>query len=212
MNQYLTSILIAVCLSAPLLPGQEAPLREKLNFNREWKFQLGDPAKAESAVFDDAKWENIGLPHSFSMPYFAAGNAFYVGYGWYRKTFDLLDTPNGKCLFLDFEGAFQDAEIFLNGKKIGAHHGGYTGFEVEITKEAKPGRNVLAVRLNNLWNAQLAPRAGEHTFSGGLYRNVWLVAANPLHVTWYGTFVTTPKMSAESGTANFIYTRPTWTN
>ncbi|MEO6477603.1 glycoside hydrolase family 2 TIM barrel-domain containing protein [Luteolibacter sp.] len=203
MSLKFASILLTTILTSAFLHARDAaPIREKLNFNREWKFQLGDPAKAEAAAFDDTKWENIGLPHSFSMPYFAAGNAFYVGYGWYRKTFDLPDTSDGKCLFLDFEGAFQDAEIFLNGKKIGSHQGGYTGFEVEITKAAKPGRNVLAVRLNNLWNAQLAPRAGEHTFSGGLYRNVWLVAANPLHVTWYGTFVTTPKVSTESGTAN----------
>lgn len=184
------------------LCAQETPLRETQNFNREWKFQIGDHPGAEAVAFNDAKWEDIGLPHSFSMPYFAAGKAFYVGYGWYRKPFEVPAKWAGKRLFLDFEGAFQDAEIFLNGKKVGEHKGGYTGFEVEITGAAKMGANVLAVRLNNLWNGQLAPRAGEHTFSGGLYRNVWLVAVNPLHVAWYGTFVTTPKVSADSATVN----------
>jgi hypothetical protein len=173
-----------------------------LNFNREWRFQIGDVSGAEAVAFDDSKWEAIGLPHSFSMPYFAAGNAFYVGYGWYRRRFDMPERWAGKRLFLDFEGAFQDAEIFLNGKKVGAHKGGYTGFEIEITDAAKVGGNVLAVRLNNLWNPQLAPRAGEHAFSGGLYRNVWLVAKDPLHVAWYGTFVTTPKVTKESATVN----------
>ncbi|HEY0946907.1 MAG TPA: glycoside hydrolase family 2 TIM barrel-domain containing protein, partial [Opitutaceae bacterium] len=95
-----------------------------------------------------------------------------------------------------------DAEIFLNGKRVGAHQGGYTGFEVEITDAAVTGRNVVAVRLNNRWNPRLAPRAGEHQFSGGLYRNVWLVATDPLHVTWFGTSVTTPQVSADAGVVN----------
>ncbi len=176
--------------------------RETSNFNRAWKFQIGDHAGAEAVAFNDANWEAIGLPHSFSMPYFAAGNAFYVGYGWYRKHFDVPVAWVGKRLFLDFDGAFQDAEIFLNGKRVGTHQGGYTGFEIDITNVAKAGENVVAVRLNNLWNARLAPRAGEHVFSGGLYRNVWLVALNPLHVAWYGTFVTTPKVAAASANVN----------
>jgi len=132
-------------------------------------------------------------------PSFGAASAFPTGYGWYRKQLNIPSNWQGKRLFLDFEGAFQDAEIFLNGTKVGAHLGGYTGFEIEITDAAKPGANLLAVRLNNNWNPRLAPRAGEHQFNAGLYRNVWLVACNPLHVTWYGTFVTTPRVSASEG-------------
>ena len=181
----------------------DAPsLRETLNFNREWKFLIGDHPGAEATSFDDADWDNIGLPHSFSMPYFAATNSFYVGYGWYRKSFDVPADWHGKRLFLDFEGAFQEAEIFVNGQKVGFHQGGYTGFEVDITDAAATGRNLVAVRLNNNWNPRLAPRAGEHQFSGGIYRNVWLVAKDPLHVAWYGTFVTTPQVSATEGVVN----------
>jgi hypothetical protein len=203
MNPLLITAFFLVLAFTNLRAQEAAPSsRETVNFNREWKFQIGDQPGAEAVAFNDAKWENVGLPHSFSMPYFAAGNAFYVGYGWYRKRFELPEKWAGKRLFLDFEGAFQDAEIFLNGKKVGEHKGGYTGFEIDITGAAKVGGNVLAVRVNNLWNAQLAPRAGEHVFSGGIYRNVWLVAVNPLHVAWYGTFVTTPKVSAQSATVN----------
>ena len=64
------------------------------------------------------------------------------------------------------------------------------------------GDNVVAVRVNNLWNPRLAPRAGEHVFSGGIYRNVRLVVTAPLHVAWYGTFVTTPQVSEKSATVN----------
>ncbi|HEY8902155.1 MAG TPA: hypothetical protein VIM48_00520, partial [Chthoniobacterales bacterium] len=112
MKSLLKAALVAALAILPLHAQDTAPLREKLNFNREWKFQIGDRAGAEATSFNDAKWEDIGLPHSFSMPYFAAGNAFYVGYGWYRKHFDLPKKWVGKRLFLDFEGAFQDAEIY----------------------------------------------------------------------------------------------------
>lgn len=197
-------LLLALCLGLATrsVASEPASPRERQNFNREWKFQLGDHTGADTTAYDDAKWDSIGLPHSFSMPYFAAGNAFYVGYGWYRKHFELSPQQVGNRLALEFESAFQDAEIFLNGKKVGVHQGGYNGFEIDITGAAQAGDNVLAVRLNNLWNARLAPRAGEHHFSGGLYRNVWLVTTSPLHVAWYGTFVTTPELSAASGTVN----------
>jgi len=178
----------------------ESP-RQTINFNREWKFQLGDHAGAEAVNFADAQWEDIGLPHSFSMPYFASPK-FYTGYGWYRKHFDVPAGWSGKKLFLEFDGAFQDAEIFINGQRLAEHKGGYTGFSLEITDAVKLGDNVVAVRLNNLWNAQLAPRAGEHVFSGGIYRDVRLVVTEPLHLTWYGTFVTTPQVSVEAGTVN----------
>ncbi len=183
------------------ISGFSQPVRSKLNFNNGWKFKLGDYKGAEAITYDDAKWETIGLPHSFSIPYFMSSD-FYTGYGWYRKNFEIPAAYKEKRLFMEFEGAFQDAEIFVNGKKAGAHKGGYTGFNIDITKLTKTGSNVLAVRLNNMWNPCLAPRAGEHTFSGGIYRDVYLVVTNPVHVDWYGTFVTTPSVSVSQATVN----------
>lgn len=184
----------AVCHAAPAL-------RESINFNRDWKYQAGDHAGAETSDYDDKAWEVIGLPHSFSTPYFMSKD-FYSGYGWYRKSFDVPAGWKGKRVSLEFEAAFQDAEIFINGRKAGSHQGGYSGFPIDITGHVRPGRNTVAVRLNNRWQAGLAPRAGEHTFSGGIYRNVRMVITNPVHVTWYGTFVTTPQVSASSATVN----------
>jgi len=143
----------------------------------------------------------IGLPHSFGTPYFQ-GKDFYTGYGWYRKSIDVPAEWAGKRLFLEFDGAFQDAEVFVNGKAAGRHLGGYTGFCYEITALAKTGPNLVAVRLNNNWNPRLAPRAGDHIFLGGLYRDVWLTVTDPVHVTWYGTFVTTPTASKTAATVN----------
>jgi len=175
--------------------------RLHLNFNREWKFQLGDHPGAEATAYDDRSWDNIGLPHSFSEPYFLSSQ-FYTGYGWYRKHFTVPGDWSGKRISLDFDAAFQDAEVFVNGQRIGEHKGGYTGFTFDITAAVQPGNNVVAVRLNNNWNPQIAPRAGEHVFSGGIYRDVWLVVTSPQHITWYGTFITTPQVSADSGIVN----------
>ena len=192
-----TFSLLVICR----LVAASSDFRDSHNFNREWKFHLGDVANVGAAAFDDANWNDASLPHSFSMPYFAA-EKFYTGYGWYRKHFDVPAAWAGKRINLEFDGVFQVAEVFVNGRRVGEHKGGYTGFTFDITDAVKPGDNVVAVRVNNLWNARLAPRAGEHTFSGGMYRDVRLVVTAPLHVAWYGTFVTTPQVSKESGTVN----------
>jgi len=171
------------------------------NFNRNWQFQLGDVSGAENIKFSDAQWQNIGLPHSFSMPYFLSSE-FYTGYGWYRKHLTIDKNPGLHQFFLEFEGVFQVAEVYVNGILAGTHQGGYNGFSVDITKNLKKGDNLIAIRVNNLWNAQLAPRAGEHVFSGGIYRDVHLVETAPIHVAWYGTYITTPELSAASGKVN----------
>ena len=199
-------IVLFLSLLEILLPvhsqAASTAMRQVINFNRVWKFDLGDHPGAEAMAYDDTKWETIGLPHSFSIPYFLSPK-FYEGYGCYRKSFNLSRASwQGRRIFLEFDGVFQDAELFVNGRLVGEHKGGYTGFSYEITNVVHQGNNLVAVRVNNLWNAQLAPRSGEHVFSGGIYRDVRLVITAPLHVTWYGTFVTTPHVSKTSGTVN----------
>jgi beta-galactosidase/beta-glucuronidase len=179
--------------------GGTAASRQSLNFNQAWQFMLGDQTGAQATTYDDSAWTTVGLPHSFSRPYFL-WTQFYMGYGWYRKHFTSPAQWSGKRIFIEFEGAFQDAQVYVNGTSVGEHLGGYTGFSYDITSAVVTGDNVVAVRLNNNWNAQIAPRAGDHTFSGGIYRDVHLVVTDPLHVTWYGTFVTTPTVSTSSAT------------
>lgn len=176
----------------------QPPARVRSNFNAGWRFILADAPGAERLDFDDSAWSVTGLPHSFSLPYFQS-RAFPVGVGWYRKHFTLPPQGDARRRTLEFEAAFQDAEVFVNGVSVGRHRGGYTGFSVDITKAVKSGDNVVAVRLDNRWNPQLAPRAGEHVFSGGIYRDVWLVETNAVHVDWYGTRITTPELSEASG-------------
>lgn len=196
---FFTLILVFVGSSLSLKAAE--PARSKTNLNREWKFQLGDFRGAEKADFADKNWQNVGLPHSFSLPYFLSAE-FYSGYGWYRKNIVVEKEIGNRRFNLEFEGVFQVAEVFVNGVLTGIHRGGYNGFSIDITKALHKGNNLIAVRVNNIWDAQLAPRAGEHVFSGGIYRDVWLVETAPVHVTWFGTFVTTPELSEASGKVN----------
>lgn len=186
-------------------------VRLKENINRDWQFTFSSETddfsgkesakEAKAAQGQNPEWQSVGLPHSFSLPYFRS-ESFYTGYGWYQKSLKIDKDWLNQTLTLELDGVFQVAEIFLNGKRVGSHRGGYTGFTVDISEAAKAGENLLAVRVNNLWDAQLAPRAGEHVFSGGIYRDVYLSVTNPLHVAWNGTFVTTPDVSKESSKVN----------
>jgi hypothetical protein len=172
-----------------------------VNLNREWRFFPGDAEGAREPKFEDGNWVRVGLPHSFDLPYFRAAD-FYVGVGWYRKQIDIPADWLAKRLFLEFEGVFQVAEVFVNGALMGRHEGGYTGFCIEITDAIRAGANLLAVKVDNSWNPRLAPRAGEHIFPGGIYRDVYLLVKEPVHITWHGVCVTTPSVSRESATVN----------
>ena len=183
--------------------GQPSGPRVIQNFNQSWKFKRADVTGADATAFDDSSWDNIGLPHSFGLPYFAS-TKFYVGYGWYRKHFTVPASWSGKSVFIEFQAAFDQAVISVNGKQVGQHIGGYNGFSIDITSAIKTGDNVIAVQLNNKWNAQLPPLTGDHTFQGGIYRDVNVVIVDPLHVTWYGTWVTTPTLATNSGSSSTV--------
>ncbi|TQE25355.1 beta-galactosidase, partial [Streptomyces ipomoeae] len=172
-------------------------MRHRTNINRDWRFALGDHPGAQASDFDDGDWMPVGLPHSFSLPYFQEPT-FYIGAGWYRRDLVLDEEQADGTVRLEFEGAFQVTDVYVNGVHAGRHEGGYTGFPVDISGVARPGRNLLAVRVDNTWSPEIAPLAGEHVFSGGLYRDVWLDTLGPFHVDWYGTRVTTPGLEEGS--------------
>ena len=189
--------------------GKGKPLptgRVVSNLNAEWKFKLGSVENGQAVDLDDSQWELAHIPHSFSLPYFLS-DRFYTGDGWYRKKINISNVEfvikDGQIVaeedkryryYLDFKGVFQVADIYVNGKLAGHHEGGYTGFEVDFTDQMVNGENLIAVRVNNNWNPRIAPRAGEHTFSGGIYRDVSLVVKRDVHVAWYGMAITTPKL------------------
>lgn len=202
MKQYFLFLCLMLGIMILSLETSQASRHTSI-LNREWKYQRGDHPGAEQPNYDDSNWEQVGLPHSFSIPYFMSKD-FYTGYGWYRKSLQLSAKEIVRRIFLEFDGVFQEAEVFVNGKKAGSHVGGYTGFSIDISECVKAGDNQLAVRVNNLWRPDVAPRAGEHVFSGGIYRNVRLVTKLPAHIAWYGTQVTTPGLDKNQGKSALV--------
>ena len=169
-------------------------MREYRLLNNNWKFTYGDKVGASPDEIN--RWQDIGLPHSFGIPYFME-KEFYLGYGTYSKWFELSKEDCKKRILLKFFGAFQKAVVVLNGKQIGEHRGGYTPFLVEITGNIRPGQNHLIVCVDNLWDATLAPRGGEHQFNGGIYRDMQLILTAYDYIEEDGVFVQTTQLKKE---------------
>ena len=145
--------------------------------------------RCESATFDDSAWRELDVPHDWGIEgpfrYDLEGNTGKLpwrGIGWYRKHFTPASGEQGKRWFVDFDGAMAHAEVWLNGQYLGTWPYGYASFRMELTPHLKFGQdNVLAVRLDTeKWGSRWYPGAG-------IYRNVWLVKTEPVHVTHWGT-------------------------
>ncbi len=173
-------------LAPLLLAFALAGLLRAENANADWQFRRAG----------EAEWVPCQLPHSEAIPYFLGGD-FRCGAVEYRKWLDVPESWRGQCIFLEFEAAFQEAEVCIDGHEAGHHRGGYTSFRVELTPRATPGRHEVTVRVNNRWQPTLAPRAGEHVFAAGLYRDVRLLVLPPVHLAHRGLCVTTPEVSRE---------------
>ena len=170
----------------------------EINFNKNWYFKFGNN------VGDEAKkrtnYNLIGLPHSFGIPYYGE-NDFYVGYGCYYKKFS-INYNRYDTICLEFGAVFQVAEIFINGNYVFKHEGGYTAFCVDITKYVKQGENDVFIRVNNLWSETIAPRAGEHVFNGGIYRDVKLLVFPSSYINWCGVKTTITKVKENTYNLN----------
>jgi beta-galactosidase len=153
---------------------------------------------ASSLAFDDSDWKPVDLPHDWAieLPFTndpaLEGKGFYplgrnypaTSVGWYRRVFEMPAADKGKRISLEFDGAYRETMVALNGFYIGRHSGGYDPFRFDVTDFANPGgRNVLVVRVD-------ATQSDGWFYEGaGIYRHVWLVKTNPVHVKQWGTFV-----------------------
>ncbi|MFG3340938.1 glycoside hydrolase family 2 TIM barrel-domain containing protein [Glycomyces sp. NPDC048151] len=175
-------------------------IREQRFINDDWTFAYGEHPGAESAPADDT-WFDVGLPHTFDLPDFREQH-FYVGHGCYRRTVHIDPEWIGRWVALEFMGVFQTCEVYLNGRLAGRHEGGFTPFTVDLSNLVKAGANDVFIRVDNIWNPRLAPRAGDYSFNGGIHRDVSLVVADQVRIDWYGIGVTTPEASAEHTAVN----------
>ncbi|WP_324673557.1 beta-galactosidase GalB [Hymenobacter sp. GOD-10R] len=173
------------------------------DFNKDWKFYLGDNVQAKEAQFNDTPWRHLTLPHDWSIegkfdeknPAKPEGGGLPTGIGWYRKAFVLPTSVKDRHVFIEFDGVYRNSEVWINGHWLGKRPNGYISFRYELTPYLKPGKqtNVLAVRVDN--SAQ--PNSRWYTGSG-IYRNVRLVTTGKVAVDQWGTFVTTPKVDNSS--------------
>lgn len=171
------------------------------DFNKNWTFHLGEIPEAFSPGYKDNSWRKLNLPHDWAIegefskdnPSGCGGGALPGGVGWYRKTFALDPVNKGKKVFVDFDGVYMDAEVWINGTTLGKRPYGYISFRYDLTPYLKFGqKNVIAVRVDN------SEQPNSRWYSGcGIYRNVWLTVADPVHVDQWGTYVTTPKVTKD---------------
>ena len=184
--------------------GQDLTAREN-NLNKGWKFYLGDNSSASGQNFDDSSWQDVDLPHDFSITqnFTTSGEAesgfLPGGTGWYRKTLVMPSEADGKTMLLNFDGVYMHAYVYVNGTAVGEHHYGYSNFAIDISEYLTcdgATENVIAVKaVNNIPSSRW--------YSGsGIYRDVTLLVLDPVHVDLNGTQITTPDIATGSGKVN----------
>ena len=150
--------------------------REDTVLDAGWKFNLADSTNAAQSDFNDAGWSAVTIPHNWGWEDAQQGKGFYRGPGWYRRVLDTGAPEAGKRYFLRFEAASQVADVYLNGSLLGQHRGAFGAFCFEITRElSETGKNLLAVRVDNALNGDIAPLKADFSVYGGLYRPVHLI-------------------------------------
>ena len=160
-------------------------MRKVINLNQSWKFLKQDVNESKEISYDDNDqvWESLSLPHTWNTIDGANGNEFYRGACWYRKSFTLPVEEEKKRVFIEFEGSNSVTDVFLNGKYLGQHRGGYSIFRFDLTEHFVFGKpNVLAVKVDNSAFEDVYPLRADFTFHGGIYRDVNLIVVNPVHV------------------------------
>lgn len=207
MNAFLINkgavVLIALLFTFLFPPvtsiGQTEPGRS-IKINDGWKFQKGDFEKAALTEFDDSKWRIVDLPHDWSVvgplnQNFASATGYLPGgIAWYRKTINIPLQENNKNVSIYFEGVYRNSEVFINGISLGIRPNGYISFQYNLTPYLKFGEtNTIAVRVDH------SKYADSRWYTGsGIYRDVYLVYKNPVHIDLWGVFCNTKTISSKN--------------
>jgi beta-galactosidase len=199
----ITVFLVIISCISGFAQKQEKTLRKQL-FDDSWKFFLGDTTAASLNNFDDKNWRILDLPHDWSIegklnpnnPMGRDGGYFPAGIGWYRKTFTVSNEWKDKNVSIYFEGVYMNSEVFINGKSLGVYPYGYSSFSYDITPYLDfTKENVISVRVDN------SKQKNCRWYSGsGIYRHVWMIATNPVHISNWGVAITTPEVTSDKAT------------
>ncbi|MFV0564885.1 MAG: sugar-binding domain-containing protein [Flavobacteriaceae bacterium] len=171
--------------------------------NNNWKFNLQDNQDFRDETYNDIQWQTVNLPHDWSIKGQLNQNlASATGYlpggiAWYRKSLDIPSEKKGKKIVLYFEGIYNRSEVFINGQSLGKRPNGYISFAYDATPFIKYGEsNTIAVRVDHSQSADSRWYTGS-----GIYRNVWLVYANPIHIAQWGVYAY-PEINGSSAVLN----------
>jgi beta-galactosidase len=154
--------------------------------NDDWRFLRADTPEAKGADFDDNAWARITLPHTWNATDGTdGGNNYYRGACWYRRPLDVdaAMLAGGRRVYLRFGAASLVADVYVNGTHVGQHRGGFAAFCFDVTDQLRTGKNLISVRVDNTRVDDVAPQSGDFTVFGGLYREIELITAEPLHVS-----------------------------
>ncbi|MBR5843900.1 MAG: DUF4982 domain-containing protein [Bacteroidaceae bacterium] len=203
---YILAMVLTICACNSPEANTNQP-RTRESFDSDWLFMLTDNQGVEKPEYDDSQWRKLNLPHDWAIegdfsadnPSGYAGGALPGGMGWYRKHFivDSADLAEGRQIYLDFDGVYMLSTVYINGVSTGTRPYGYISFRRNITPLLHPGENVVAVSVDNT----LQPNS--RWYSGcGIYRHVWMVKTQSIHIDNWGTYVTTPGVDDKSATIN----------
>lgn len=205
LNSHTKQIVLVFLLFISSFSGfAQKGMERKQLFDYDWKFYLGDASEAKANNFNDESWRKLDLPHDWSIegqiqpknPTGNAGGFFPAGIGWYRKTFKAPAEWRGKSISIYFEGVYMNSEVFINGKSLGVYPYGYSSFSYELTPYLDFDKeNVIAVRVDNSQQVNCRWYSGS-----GIYRHVWMVVTNPVHVAQWGVGNSTPEVSSKKAT------------
>lgn len=171
--------------------------------NDNWKFMLQDVPDAQKVTYNDTKWQSVNVPHDWSVegrlsPTLASCTGYLPGgIGWYRKIVNIPQTKQGEKVYLYFEGVYNRSEVFINGHSLGKRPNGYVSFAYDATSFIKYGEdNTIAVKVDHSQSADSRWYTGS-----GIYRNVWVVYSNPVHIGQWGVYAF-PEINKTNGTLN----------
>lgn len=196
--------LLAVVVFSPAVPA-----RETVALDFDWKFHLGDPSGAHDPGFDDRSWRLLDLPHdwAFEAPFSAdaaqgeRGGYKPGGIGWYRRYLDRPAAWQGRHVRLEFDGVYMNSQVWLNGQPVGGRSYGYLSFTCDLTPHLRPGRNVIAVRVDN------SREPSARWYHGcGIYAPVRVVVTDRQHIAPWGIHITTPKIADDAAEVRFVTT------
>ncbi|WP_369766034.1 glycoside hydrolase family 2 TIM barrel-domain containing protein [Flavobacterium sp. WC2429] len=205
LRKYINSVLSLLMLIVLLVAcskKEEVFSSRKISFNSDWSFHLNDSIVDKDTIEANTKWRTLNVPHDWGVegkfdeksPAGFGGGALTGGLGWYKKTFKVAAEDSTKVTSITFDGVYKNSEVWINGHYLGKRPNGYIGFQYEISPYLNYGdkSNEIIVKVDN------SKQPNSRWYSGsGIFRNVWIETADKLRVAQWGTYITTPKVTAQ---------------